>query len=318
MVLRQLADHNITLVWRTSTPEPIPDGIIWTYIKDVTRYIPLFADSGTLILELDNLLETGLNGIYSSEYVPTGDIASAADSVLSGSWGNFLWIFFDYSSRSEGKRHHSYISCKWHHRCFSRRVSFSCILSKLFCDIQHGSAEHRNNRPMSLFLKIRLQLTQVRRCVHGASQDLLPFNQNRDLRIWKWRWRILVLQCSERIPWWLAVRCLSILGAGLGLMLKLQFRRFYFWRWPLPGSEIAGKSPMRELNSMPLIIPIDRWLGRWDGVSILFLDVRFYSHTLQVPIPCNLHRRNRKNLSVVEFPPLNILQSPPAWQPITS
>lgn len=74
MLLRQLADH--TLVWRTSTPEPTPDGIIWTYIKDVTRYIPLFADSGTLILELDNLLETGLNGIYSSEYVSIGEMLS--------------------------------------------------------------------------------------------------------------------------------------------------------------------------------------------------------------------------------------------------
>ena len=35
----------ILLVWRTSTPEPTRgDGIIWTYLKDVTRYTPLFAD----------------------------------------------------------------------------------------------------------------------------------------------------------------------------------------------------------------------------------------------------------------------------------
>ncbi|KAF9069614.1 peptide N-acetyl-beta-D-glucosaminyl asparaginase amidase A-domain-containing protein [Rhodocollybia butyracea] len=55
-----------TEIWRTSTPEPSTTGIIWTYIKDVTRYIPLFSSSGPLILELDNLLETGLNGIYST------------------------------------------------------------------------------------------------------------------------------------------------------------------------------------------------------------------------------------------------------------
>jgi hypothetical protein len=53
-------------IWRTSTPEPTLDGIIWTYIKDVSRYTPLFAKPGEFILELDNLIETGLNGIYST------------------------------------------------------------------------------------------------------------------------------------------------------------------------------------------------------------------------------------------------------------
>lgn len=59
-----------SLVWRTSTPEPTRgDGIIWTYIKDVTRYTPLFAKPGTFILQLDNLIETGLDGIYSSMFL---------------------------------------------------------------------------------------------------------------------------------------------------------------------------------------------------------------------------------------------------------
>ncbi|KDR81615.1 hypothetical protein GALMADRAFT_59305 [Galerina marginata CBS 339.88] len=54
-------------IWRTSTPEPTRgDGIIWTYIKDVTRYAPLFAKPGTFILQLDNLIQTGLDGIYST------------------------------------------------------------------------------------------------------------------------------------------------------------------------------------------------------------------------------------------------------------
>ena len=48
-----------TAVWRSSTPEPSRgDGIIWTYIKDITRYIPLLSETGTLQLELDNLLES--------------------------------------------------------------------------------------------------------------------------------------------------------------------------------------------------------------------------------------------------------------------
>ncbi|KAF5391453.1 hypothetical protein D9757_001886 [Collybiopsis confluens] len=65
-------------VWRTSTPEPSAAGIIWTYVKDVTRFIPLFADSGRLILQLDNLLETGLNGIYSTTLEATFYASSAS------------------------------------------------------------------------------------------------------------------------------------------------------------------------------------------------------------------------------------------------
>ncbi|KAJ6596897.1 peptide N-acetyl-beta-D-glucosaminyl asparaginase amidase A-domain-containing protein [Mycena vulgaris] len=53
-------------IWRSSTPEPTAAGIIWTYIKDVTRYTPLFAKPGTFILQLDNLIQTGLNGVYST------------------------------------------------------------------------------------------------------------------------------------------------------------------------------------------------------------------------------------------------------------
>ena len=54
-------------VWRTSTPEPTRgDGIIWTYLKDVTRFLPLFAEPGTFILQLDNLIQTGLDGEYAS------------------------------------------------------------------------------------------------------------------------------------------------------------------------------------------------------------------------------------------------------------
>ncbi|KAF5326368.1 hypothetical protein D9611_000008 [Ephemerocybe angulata] len=54
-------------IWRTSTPEPTRgDGIIWTYIKDVTRYTPLFAKDGTFILQLDNLIQTGLDGVYAT------------------------------------------------------------------------------------------------------------------------------------------------------------------------------------------------------------------------------------------------------------
>lgn len=59
----------VSLVWRTSTPEPTRgDGIIWTYIKDVTRYTPLFARDGKFIFQLDNVIQEGLDGVYSSEH----------------------------------------------------------------------------------------------------------------------------------------------------------------------------------------------------------------------------------------------------------
>ncbi|CAL1705060.1 unnamed protein product [Somion occarium] len=66
-------------IWRSSTPEPTQgDGIIWTYLKDATRYIPLFAKPGTFILQLDNLLQTGLDGQYATVLHATFFASSAS------------------------------------------------------------------------------------------------------------------------------------------------------------------------------------------------------------------------------------------------
>ncbi|KAH9040907.1 peptide N-acetyl-beta-D-glucosaminyl asparaginase amidase A-domain-containing protein [Lactarius deliciosus] len=54
-------------IWRSSTLMPNDlgsDGIVWTYVKDVTRFIPLFSEPGTFILQLDNVIEPGLDGEY--------------------------------------------------------------------------------------------------------------------------------------------------------------------------------------------------------------------------------------------------------------
>ncbi|KAH9177885.1 peptide N-acetyl-beta-D-glucosaminyl asparaginase amidase A-domain-containing protein [Lactarius sanguifluus] len=58
--------HNVE-IWQSSTPIPNnlgSDGIVWTYVKDVTRFIPLFSEPGTFILQLDNDIQAGLDGEY--------------------------------------------------------------------------------------------------------------------------------------------------------------------------------------------------------------------------------------------------------------
>ncbi|KAF8582025.1 hypothetical protein K439DRAFT_1392175 [Ramaria rubella] len=71
--LSAITFHNVE-IWRTSTPEPTLTGIIWTYIKDVTRYIPLFATPGTLILDLNNIVD------------PTQDLTGEYDVRLSATF----------------------------------------------------------------------------------------------------------------------------------------------------------------------------------------------------------------------------------------
>ncbi|KAH9005456.1 peptide-N4-(N-acetyl-beta-glucosaminyl)asparagine amidase A [Lactarius hatsudake] len=54
-------------IWRSSTPIPNgagSDGIVWTYVKDVTRFTPLFSKPGKFILQLDNVVQSGIDGEY--------------------------------------------------------------------------------------------------------------------------------------------------------------------------------------------------------------------------------------------------------------
>ncbi|KAH7343742.1 peptide N-acetyl-beta-D-glucosaminyl asparaginase amidase A-domain-containing protein [Rhizoctonia solani] len=64
--------HNVE-IWRTSTAEPTTTGIIWTQLKDVTKYIPLFSQSGRMIVDLNNIVDEslGLNGEYDVRFSAT-------------------------------------------------------------------------------------------------------------------------------------------------------------------------------------------------------------------------------------------------------
>ena len=97
-------------VWRTSTPEPTRgDGIIWTYLKDATRFIPLFAKPGTFILQLDNLLETGLDGQYASTCtaIPSGTPYNLSVRTRSHAARDILCLFREAPASAEGRSHHT-------------------------------------------------------------------------------------------------------------------------------------------------------------------------------------------------------------------
>ncbi|KIO20433.1 hypothetical protein M407DRAFT_220580, partial [Tulasnella calospora MUT 4182] len=53
-------------IWRTSTAEPSPSGIVWTALKDISHYLPLFSTPGRIILDLNNVVDPahGIDGEY--------------------------------------------------------------------------------------------------------------------------------------------------------------------------------------------------------------------------------------------------------------
>lgn len=75
-------------VFRTSTAEPTANGIIWTYIKDVSSFLSLFKQPQTLIFDLGNII----NDIYTGPFnvtltasyytVDDTDTLPAADVIL--------------------------------------------------------------------------------------------------------------------------------------------------------------------------------------------------------------------------------------------
>ncbi|EME44591.1 hypothetical protein DOTSEDRAFT_72146 [Dothistroma septosporum NZE10] len=68
-------------LFRTSTAEPTVDGIVWTYLKDMTSFLPLFKQEQTIIFDLGNLI----NEIYTAPFNVTLTAAffTTDDSVVS-------------------------------------------------------------------------------------------------------------------------------------------------------------------------------------------------------------------------------------------
>jgi Peptide N-acetyl-beta-D-glucosaminyl asparaginase amidase A len=57
---------NSTEVFRTSTAEPTTDGIVWTYIKEMTQYRSLWKSPQTIIFDLGNLIDSTYTGSYNT------------------------------------------------------------------------------------------------------------------------------------------------------------------------------------------------------------------------------------------------------------
>ncbi|KAL9049592.1 MAG: hypothetical protein Q9162_007133, partial [Coniocarpon cinnabarinum] len=78
---------NSTEIWRTSTAEPTADGIIWTYVKDVSHLLALWREPQTLIFDLGNLIDDTYTAAFNATLVATfwesAHVSDAADRILS-------------------------------------------------------------------------------------------------------------------------------------------------------------------------------------------------------------------------------------------
>ena len=73
-------------VFRTSTSEPIPDGILWTYVKEMDQYDALWKTDQKIIFDLPNIvndLYTGpLNTLLTATFFTVPDDRPTADAIL--------------------------------------------------------------------------------------------------------------------------------------------------------------------------------------------------------------------------------------------
>ncbi len=73
-------------VFRTSTAEPTANGIVWTYIKEMEQYNPLWATEQKLIFDLGNLIDDTYTGTFNTTLTATFStiptMRTAADQIL--------------------------------------------------------------------------------------------------------------------------------------------------------------------------------------------------------------------------------------------
>ncbi|EKG21568.1 Peptide-N4-(N-acetyl-beta-glucosaminyl)asparagine amidase A [Macrophomina phaseolina MS6] len=78
---------NDTEIFRTSTAEPTANGIIWTYIKDMSAYLSMFREPQKIIFDLGNLIDDTYTGSFNTTltatfYADTESSFAPADLIL--------------------------------------------------------------------------------------------------------------------------------------------------------------------------------------------------------------------------------------------
>ncbi|CBX92267.1 predicted protein [Plenodomus lingam JN3] len=68
-----------TEVFRTSTAEPTKNGIIWTYVKDMSAYLSLFSSPQKVIFDLGNAVNQNYTGLWDTTLTAT--FFSAKDDI---------------------------------------------------------------------------------------------------------------------------------------------------------------------------------------------------------------------------------------------
>lgn len=80
-----------TEIWRTSTAEPTQDGIVWTYIKDMSAYLTLFRKPQKLIFDLGNTIDdtytAPFDATLTANFFNADETIDPADMILPVSLG---------------------------------------------------------------------------------------------------------------------------------------------------------------------------------------------------------------------------------------
>ncbi|QDS76576.1 hypothetical protein FKW77_007034 [Venturia effusa] len=75
-----------TEIWRTSTAEPTLNGIVWTYMKDVSNYLVLWRQPQKIVFDLGNIIDqtyTGsFNATLTATFFTTPNVPKAADMII--------------------------------------------------------------------------------------------------------------------------------------------------------------------------------------------------------------------------------------------
>ncbi|KAI9708098.1 MAG: hypothetical protein M1820_004302 [Bogoriella megaspora] len=73
-------------IWRSSTAEPTANGIIWTYLKDMTSFLTLFQEPQKIIFDLGNLINdvytAPFNTTLTASFFTAEDTITPADVIL--------------------------------------------------------------------------------------------------------------------------------------------------------------------------------------------------------------------------------------------